>query len=123
MVPLFLRDQGKKLEEVATLSEEETAYALSPMEVKQEACDAGSFLNLKYPRDIAVIRDTYQKQSVFDTSGPNDRLLRPILRRPSEVAVSDGLDSLPGYSGDISALDQEARLFGVLDRLRVQLLR
>lgn len=124
----YLSDQGTDLRDVAILSEDETAYAElpnSPPEIA-DTCDfpyarENRPFHLVYPRDISALRDAYQKESIFDFSGGglSNRSTHPILRDTTEQeARGEITDTVPPFSGSVSALSQEAYLFGVVSFLR-----
>lgn len=80
-------------------------------------------LHLVYPRDISALRNAYQKESVFESSGVDAkrRSAHAILHEDAEASAGSGdvTDTVPIYSGESSAIAQEAYLYGVVSYLRV----
>jgi hypothetical protein len=135
----YLREQGTDLKDVAILSEDETAYAALPLQTATVA-SGSTFLptanvgtcafpyarenrpfHLVYPRDISALRDAYQKESIFNVSGGalNNHSTHPIL--PEATGPETGVDitdTVPTFSGSVSALSQEAYLFGAVTFMR-----
>ena len=133
----FMKQQGNEPSETAILSEDETAYARLPGQVQESengkdkaASDPCNFdyawdnrpLHLVYPRDISALRDAYEKQSVFATSGSgeSEHAAHAILREETEEKAEgeSASDTIPHYSGRVEALTQEAYLYGVVGYLR-----
>ena len=130
----YLKSQGTEPRDTAFLSEDETAYARgtpSPLAAGEPVYeDLCSFsyarenrpLHLVYPRDISALRNAYQKESVFESSGADAkrREAHAILHEDAEEATGgeNVTDTVPTYSGESSAIAQEAYLYGVVSYLR-----
>jgi hypothetical protein len=126
----YLKGNGTEPGDVAILSEDETAYAAHAMDNPlHPANDPCSFpyarenrpVNLVYPRDISALRDAYQEQSVFDSSGLRLKEHQHAILHESagQVGPTDDItDSLPSFSGSVTAIDQESYLYGLVDFLR-----
>jgi hypothetical protein len=137
----YLGSQGTRPADTAILSEDETAYALangqsgvslqktadgSPQKsVDSGSCDAPRDLNdqpvrLFYPRDISSLRIAYEKQSVFSASNPSARASHPILREDNAGQANESTsasDTISAYSGEATAIEQEAILYGIVSNL------
>jgi hypothetical protein len=129
----YLKRQGTEPRDTAILSEDETAYAgtisspapdSGPAAVPSDGCDFPYVqedrpIHMVYPRDISALRDAYEKQSVFGTGDDARRSARSILKDQIEDREEDRItDTVQTYGKSISALDQEAYLFGVVSFLR-----
>ncbi len=123
----YIAGQGTAANDVAILSEDETAYAALPSDpTADDGCDFryphdNRPMHLTYPRDISALRDAYEKESVFDSgNGLKEHAAHPILRdiAGSETAIDEITDTIPAYSGSVSAVAQEAYLYGVVSFLR-----
>jgi hypothetical protein len=128
----YLKSQGTEPSDTAILSEDETAYAgtIARPDIEgkaadpQDSCDfpyaeEDRPIHMVYPRDISALRDAYQKQSVFATGEDARRSARAILKDEVEDKDEERVtDTVPTYSKSLTALDQEAYLFGVVSFLR-----
>jgi hypothetical protein len=134
------------LNNLAILSEDETAYGYSvteedttaeqgnkvpepkdsapaqqtrPSDEELEAICPGA-TNIYYPRDISTLRAAYQTQSMFSGSGQlnQDNVQRKSL--PTDLADPSGQqhDTVRRYAGNQTPLSQEAQLLGIVDVLR-----
>lgn len=77
-------------------------------------------LRVFYPRDISALRAAYQSESIFSspstsTSDTAQRTLAPDVADPE----GNQHDSIHSYSGDQTALSQEAVLQQIVSQLRV----
>ncbi len=127
----YLQHEGYPLNRVAILSEDETAFGKAespPAQNSQATSDflcqdrragqrEGTPLYLYYPRDIAVMRSAYEKQSIFaagkaQSSGPSTSLQGDL----SESAGNEH-DTVRSYGGQLTPLAQEAELFGITNVL------
>jgi hypothetical protein len=132
----YLRDQGTRAADTAIVSEDETAYALpngDAEEAKAEEAKAEDHCNfpydlsdrpvrLFYPRDISSLRGAYEKQSIFSVPNQAASSAHPILHwngagEAGEPASAS--DTIPAYSGEMTAVAQEAILYGIVSNLRV----
>ena len=75
---------------------------------------------LYYPRDIAALRAAYQSQSIFSQAAPqsNEETRRHVLQ--TDLADPEGKDhdTIRSYSGDQTALSQEAELQQMVSLMR-----
>ncbi|WP_263374080.1 hypothetical protein [Granulicella aggregans] len=120
----FLSSQGTPPSDTAILSEDDTAY--SEHERVDSPCDFpyaqdNRPIHLVFPRDISALRSAYEKQAVFEGSGPGlkDRA-HPILHddASSDSGQSEITDTIASSSGSVAAIDQEASLYGIVSILR-----
>ena len=120
----YLGDQGTRPDNIAILSEDETAYALANGGTdKTGSCYFPYDLydqpvRLFYPRDISSLRSAYEKQSVF--SAANQNTARPILREDNTGQAGEtasASDTISTYSGEAAAIEQEAILYGIVSNL------
>jgi hypothetical protein len=127
----YLKREGTQPRDIAILSEDETAYAAGarkddPPPPLNDPClfpyaRDNRPVNLVYPRDISALRNAYQEQSVFDSSGARlKQQQRSILRESTGQAAppDDVNDTVPSFGGAVAALDQESYLYGLVDYLR-----
>jgi hypothetical protein len=137
----YIDGQGTHASDTAILSEDETAYGGSPQanssgtgQATGDGCDFPYDVNdrpvrLFYPRDISSLRNAYEKQSVFSGSGigagagsgQSTRAAHPILHEDSAGQTQDSptaSDTIQAYSGDQTAIEQEAVLYGIVSYLR-----
>ena len=129
----FLQSQHTKLKDVAILSEDETAYANPPSEDPRKTTpneaprpDRCAFeeqledrpVRLSYPRDISAVRAAYDKQAIFNAR--NASAVRPILKEDPDLESPNdqASDTIHSYSGSLSAIAQEAVLYGIVTALR-----
>lgn len=139
----YLHHQDYRLERIAVISEDETAFGTTE-NVKQEdetkagqrnvgdertkgsepprCCDHGDErknpIYLYYPRDIATLRSAYEKQSIFSagkppSSGNTSTTLRGDLSEPN----SSDHDTVRSYGGELTPLAQESVLLGITNIL------
>jgi hypothetical protein len=83
--------------------------------------DSLSTVNLFYPRDISALRTAYQEQSLLGGSpgsGVDAAPYRTALRSSLEDSASGDADTIRSYSGQQTALDQEAELYELVSFLR-----
>ena len=75
---------------------------------------------LYYPRDIAALRAAYQNQSIFTraTAQPAGNTSRHILQNDLADPEGKDHDTIRGYSGDQTALSQEAELQQMVSLMR-----
>jgi hypothetical protein len=113
----YLYASGTDLAHLAIVSEDETAYggefgtnaAESPC--RPPTGESGP-VHLYYPRDISALRAAYQSQSIFSqtavdpTAAKSSHTLQDNLADPDQK----NHDTIRGYSGDQTALSQEAEL-------------
>ena len=147
LVCQYIRGKSEKsLDNVAILSEDETAYGSivakgnfastnkNKSKKRKEADDVRvsqttnpsavicpGATNIYYPRDISALRAAYQKQSMFSSgSGQTneDNVQRKSL--PTDLADPAGQqhDTVRRYAGNQTSLSQEAQLLGIVDVLR-----
>jgi hypothetical protein len=111
---------------VAIISEDETAFG-----AEYNAGDAGGApcrpepskqgpVYLYYPRDIASLRAAYQNQSIFTrpTAQPSGDASRHILQNDLADPEGKDHDTIRSYSGDQTALSQEAELQQMVSLMR-----
>jgi hypothetical protein len=126
-----VKENRYRPEDVALLSEDETAYgnlATQAAEIPQapespasetSSCGVTPLLHIHFPRDIAHFRSAYQHDvenaEPSEAGGKHQRL---TLRSNLEDTGSDD-DSVPQYSRLQTPLVQEAVLMGIISELRV----
>ena len=123
---MYFRSQKQSLNDVAIISEDETAYGGSDASTSHQSCqyDYGTSdtpLWLFYPRDISAVRAAYLKQSIFSRGGKatEERYGPPaILHAVVPAETNSETDTIPTYSGDGDALDEEAHLYELISFLR-----
>jgi hypothetical protein len=127
----YVRFQGGYPTDIAILSEDETAYANSytPPHVSEDAnvrahamCELPApynrSLKLSYPRDISALRSAYEKQAVFASPNQGEYNFHPILRAEDAQGPVASDDTIPTFSGEMTAVSQEAILYGLVGQLR-----
>ena len=80
--------------------------------------DDNRSLRLSYPRDISALRSAYEKQSVF--AAPRSSGVHAILQDSPEQGddAGDAGDTIKAFAGPMSAVAQEAVLYGIVSYLR-----
>jgi len=115
----YLSEQQYRLDRVAVLSEDETAFGKQTE--KGDCYDAknGGSIYLYYPRDIASLRSAYEKQLVF-SSGKQQAQNAPTttLRGDLSEPGSGDHDTVRTYGGQLTPLAQESTLLGIVSLLR-----
>jgi hypothetical protein len=130
----YMRSQGSRGNDVAILSEDETAYASPPaprpLGEKDPAgkcefsySDDDKPVQLSYPRDISALRSAYEAQSIF-ASPPSamNHASHTILQESAEEGTETAearSDTIRSYSRHITPIVQEAILYGIVGHLRV----
>ncbi len=122
----YLRGSGYALAQLAIVSEDETAFGgeygsgqpeTSPCRPEKKGQGPAY---LYYPRDISALRAAYQKQSIFSRAAtkPADATVGRTLE--TDLADPEGRqhDAVRNYSGDQTALSQEAELQQIVSTLR-----
>jgi hypothetical protein len=121
----YLSPSITALAQLAIVSEDETAYGGEYGTKATEApCrplhgESGP-VHLYYPRDISALRAAYQSQSIFSqpavdpTAGKSSHTLQDNLADPDQK----NHDTIRGYSGDQTALSQEAELQQIVSLMR-----
>ena len=128
------------VENVAILSEDETAYGNIVAKVDVDSQETNSpappaakddnqresgicpgATKIYYPRDISTLRAAYQSQSMFSsaqTQQNQDNTQRKSL--PTDLADPGGEqhDTVQTYAGNQMPLSQEAQLLGIVEALR-----
>jgi hypothetical protein len=83
--------------------------------------DSLSPVNLFYPRDISQLRAAYQEQSLWGgsaRSGADPSSYHTVLRSTLAENTTEDADTIRSYSGQQTALDQEAELYELVSFLR-----
>ena len=128
------------VENVAILSEDETAYgnlitkvdvgsggasgsgAAMPKEDNQpENGICAGATKIYYPRDISTLRAAYQSQSMFSSAQTQQSQDNPQRKSlPTDLADPSGEqhDTVRTYAGNQTPLSQEAQLLGIVEALR-----
>jgi hypothetical protein len=121
----YINLQKYKTDDVAILSEDETAFGGGIEErggdSEKESCTYSSDATyLYYPRDIATLRSAYEQQSIFSSaaqqSGTNGSAT--TLRGDLSEAANSEHDTVRSYSGQLTPLAQESVLLGIADVLK-----
>jgi hypothetical protein len=117
------RSKDGGLENIAILSEDETAYGNIVAKNDRGPIDnvCRGAINLYYPRDISTLRAAYQNQSMFSsatTQQNQDNAQRKSL--PTDLVDPGGEqhDTVRTYAGNQTPLSQEAQLLGIVEALR-----
>jgi hypothetical protein len=129
----YFETEGIKPENVAIVSEDETAYGsayqrspdkLTPIKETSDppTCtdplEAG-VTKLYYPRDISALRTAYQENSLLSNpaAGGEHEAVQTVL--PSDLSAGswEQGDSIPSYSKQ-EPLNEEAQLYGIVSQLR-----
>jgi hypothetical protein len=121
----YLEREGYHRNQVAILSEDETAFGSSGNK-SDEAGTPGSDqaaqgpLYLYYPRDIASLRSAYEEQSIFSsgqqTANPNAPTT--TLRNDLSEPASGEHDTMRSYGGQLTPLAQESVLLAIVNFLK-----
>ncbi len=131
----YLASSGSEVGRLAILSEDETAFGSETATLKKEAgqvaaqngareapgepatgCEAPPGHDqptyLYYPRDISALRAAYQRQSIFSRAAPASATASVSRTLEADLADPDTAqhDAIRTYSGDQTALSQEAEL-------------
>ncbi len=124
------RSPDFRMERLAILSEDETAYGTTRGDAPEASQKTGQekdkdpcsdATRIYYPRDISMLRAAYQSQSMFNSGGvqqSSDPAQRKSL--PTELADPGGdeHDTVRRYAGNQTPLSQEALLLGIIEALR-----
>jgi hypothetical protein len=128
----FACSQNYQADEIAVLSEDETAYGnASPNENQSSDANTESsgkavcsieekrgkdrVLRLNFPRDFSALRNAYQRDLQASSSGSSTP--RSTLRLNLEDQGNDD-DSVPSFSPTQTPLSEEAILMGIVAKLR-----
>lgn len=111
----YLLDSQFELRHLAIVSEDETAFGADEA---GSNCDGSA--SFYYPRDISALRSAYQKESVFN-SGAAAPAADPRRTLATDLSDPEGQqhDTIRAFSGDQTALSQEAVLQQIVSFLRV----
>ena len=116
---------GENLDNLAILSEDETAYGHIVAQdyhgsYADDSCPGAT--NIYYPRDISTLRAAYQTQSMFSAASRELNQDSNAQRRslPTDLVDAAGQqhDTVRTYAGNQTPLSQEAQLMGIVDVLR-----
>src|SRR5579863_7480468 len=121
----YLEHQGYHRNQIAFLSEDETAFGSSQTlpdmarttKVKEEPCSDA--IRLSYPRDIATLRSAYESQSILSPAKPESNPNAPstTLRGDLSEPPSSDHDTVRSYGGQLTPLSQESILLDITNRL------
>jgi hypothetical protein len=131
----YIRNEGYRLDRIAILSEDETAFGKEPANltpanhnndpaIPVPDCSWGKAENtpfhLYYPRDIASLRSAYEQQSIFTSSTAQQSQTTPGTTLRGDLSEPSGgdHDSMHRYSGQLTPLAQESVLLGMASILR-----
>jgi hypothetical protein len=130
----YLSAAGTDLARLAIVSEDETAFGseyangyanASPCRpVESDKSDSGPNrgpVHLYYPRDISTLRAAYQSQSIFSrtTAQVSGDTSRHTLQDDLADPAGKDHDTIRAYSGNQTALSQEAELQQMVSLMRV----
>jgi len=140
----FLQQNGYHLQQVAILSEDETAFGsqsspsgarvdsgkgsdadkettrAEPTDQKARLAGLEALpVYLYYPRDIATLRSAYAQQSIF-SAGKSQNAPSSTLRGDLGDAATSKHDTVRTYAGDLTPSAQEATLFSIVDVLKAK---
>jgi hypothetical protein len=132
----YLRHEHYRLDRVAILSEDETAYGTAlPWDsddtpnnsrIRQErllrcGCNnAGTPISLSYPRDIANLRSAYEQQSIFSVGKKQANTPSTTLRGDLSESKPSEHDTVHTYADQLTPLAQESVLFGIANILQLK---
>jgi hypothetical protein len=125
----YLKEQHEELNDVAILSEDETAYGGSlEYSSNQDKCNflylydkKDQPVDLFYPRDISALRTAYQAQSIFSqghSGAENKEGAHSVLSDDFGSESTEEGDTPATYSNQRIALTEEAQLYGLVSFLR-----
>jgi hypothetical protein len=117
----YLCRLGVPASRLAIISEDETAFGgYSDEDCGEDPHTHAAPTCLYYPRDISSLRDAYQKQSIFNTglNGQGNGTARRSLSTDIADPEQKDHDTIRSYSGNQSALSQEAVLQQIVSFLR-----
>jgi len=112
----YLTDQGYSPEDMAFLSEDETAFGRTD---HAPASPCGRAVRLYYPRDIATLRSAYERQSILGSAGPQPSTNAPSTTLRGDLSEPSGNehDTVRSYGGQLTPLAQESVLLDIVNRL------
>lgn len=114
----YLSDQHYRSDRIAILSEDETAFGGARRITEMPTVPCPGAYRMYYPRDIAILRSAYQKQSIFSSKSASGSNAPPTtLRGDLSEPDSGGHDTVRSYSGDLTPLAQESVLLDIRNRL------
>jgi hypothetical protein len=123
----FVCRQGFHAEQMAVLSEDETAYGAGRIGVQGnkkndasgETClnEDDKVLHLFFPRDISALRNAYQEDSKVSGASSNSAAPRSTLSLNLEDHGNND-DSVAIFSQDQTPLSEEAVMMGIVSDLR-----
>ncbi|HEX4133562.1 MAG TPA: hypothetical protein VHY84_02990 [Bryobacteraceae bacterium] len=114
----YLYDQGYQPENIAFLSEDETAFGRTDPQ-KQADTPCSKALQLSYPRDIATLRSAYEQQSILSPAKPQPNANIPSTTLRGDLSEPSGdHDTVRSYGGQLTPLAQEAVLLDIANRLK-----
>jgi hypothetical protein len=118
----YLLDSRFELRHLAIVSEDETAFGADEVISNPQAnpiSDCTGAASFYYPRDISALRSAYQKESVFN-SGAAAPAADPRRTLATDLSDPEGQqhDTIRTFSGDQTALSQEAILQQIVSFLR-----
>jgi hypothetical protein len=133
----YLEQQGTNRGDTAIVSEDETAYGgvLSGEEnesIEEDRCSALDTnetppLRISYPRDISALRAAYQKQSIFSSPDPGGKSSSHVVLQSAigqnESEEPEDSDTIHAFSGSLTAIAEEAELYGLVSTLRTHHIR
>ena len=120
----YLSGQGYPIENVAFLSEDETAFGAEPRHEEPHHAKAPSppcsgAIRLYYPRDIATLRSAYEQQAILSPAKPQPAGGAPSTTLRGDLSEPDSSDhdTVRNYGGQLTPLAQEAILLDIANRL------
>jgi hypothetical protein len=127
----YLSDQGYSLENVAFLSEDETAFEGSHLRQQQSKEEEQSNQDdspcsraqqFFYPRDIATLRSAYEQQAILGPAKPQSNANAPstTLRADLSEPSSSDHDTIRSFGGQVTPLAQESILLDIAKHLNEQ---
>jgi hypothetical protein len=124
----YLKDQDYDLQNVAFLSEDETAFGGDPLQADKQkdkqqnerpGSPCGAAIQLYYPRDIATLRSAYQQQSILGPAKSHSNADAPSATLRGDLSEPSGSDhdTVRTYGGQLTPLAQESVLLDIANRL------
>jgi hypothetical protein len=124
----YLKGLDFEASHLAILSEDETAYGGFSTGDSDPLCQLNPLWDnggvgptcLYYPRDLSALRDAYQKEGIFSPGSKADSSEAAQRQLSSNIADPEGKehDTIRNYSGDQTALSQEASLKQIVSLLQ-----
>lgn len=117
----FFCGEGYRADQLALLSEDETAYGnVASAPARSETCPNDKnarMVHYYFPRDISELRNAYEKDLELSAESGNSNAPRSTLPLNLEDTGNDD-DSVPSFAQGQTPLSEEAVLMGIVSDLR-----